>query len=85
MIGLCRDTAGHIIERSYKVVELLKQRDAKLAVNVDDLLLRESMDVIGGHCLSHLPLLHNRMISLTPATLQALRLLTFLQWQVSVK
>ncbi|EIE21561.1 cytochrome P450 [Coccomyxa subellipsoidea C-169] len=42
-----RDASGHIIERSLKLVDILNQTQSDAAVNVDDLLLRLSMDVIG--------------------------------------
>ncbi|CAL8469474.1 g9015 [Coccomyxa elongata] len=41
------DAAGHIIERSYKLMDILAKVRPDVAVNIDDLLLRESMDIIG--------------------------------------
>lgn len=63
----CRDVAQHIVERSYRLVDILKDIKPETAVNVDDLLLRESMDVIGGSMCSSYdlscpasPLLHSQ-------------------------
>ena len=47
VLACCRDAAGHIIERSYKLVDILAELPPNVAVNIDDLLLRESMDIIG--------------------------------------
>lgn len=47
LLDCCRDAAGHIIERSYKLMDILAKLPPNVAVNIDDLLLRESMDIIG--------------------------------------
>ena len=44
---LCRCALGHIIDRSMALVEYLRERGPKTVHNMDTLLLRESMDVIG--------------------------------------
>ncbi len=43
----CRCALGHIIDRSMALVEYLRERGPKTVHNMDTLLLRESMDVIG--------------------------------------
>lgn len=43
----CRYALGHIIDRSLALVEYLRKKGPKAVHNMDTLLLRESMDVIG--------------------------------------
>ena len=43
----CRFALGHIIDRSLALVEYLRKKGPKAVHNMDTLLLRESMDVIG--------------------------------------
>ena len=43
----CRCALGHIIDRSHALVEYLREKGPKTVHNMDTLLLRESMDVIG--------------------------------------
>ena len=44
---VCRFALGHIIDRSLALVEYLREKGPKTVHNMDTLLLRESMDVIG--------------------------------------
>ena len=39
----------HVVERSEKLVAILAAHGPGRPINVDNLLLRESMDVIGAH------------------------------------
>ena len=43
----CRFALGHIIDKSLALVEYLREKGPKTVHNMDTLLLRESMDVIG--------------------------------------
>ena len=43
----CRYALGHIIDRSLALVDYLRKKGPKAVHNMDTLLLRESMDVIG--------------------------------------
>ena len=42
-----RCALGHVIDRSMALVEFLREKGPKTVHNMDTLLLRESMDVIG--------------------------------------
>ena len=43
----CRVALGHIVDRSLALAEYLREGGPEAVHNMDNLLLRESMDVIG--------------------------------------
>lgn len=43
----CRDAFDHVVDRSLALVAFLKAQGPAAVHNMDNLLLRESMDVIG--------------------------------------
>lgn len=47
----CRDAFDHVVDRSLALVGFLKAQGPTVVHNMDNLLLRESMDVIGRHHL----------------------------------
>ena len=47
----CRDAFDHVVDRSLALVGFLKAQGPAVVHNMDNLLLRESMDVIGRHHL----------------------------------
>ena len=48
---LCRDALDQVVERTLALVGFLKAQGATATHNMDNLLLRESMDVIGAQAL----------------------------------
>lgn len=44
---MCREAFDHVVDRSLALVGFLKAQGPKTVHNMDNLLLRESMDVIG--------------------------------------
>lgn len=67
----CRDAFGHVLECTMALVSYLKDAGPERVHNVDNLLLRESMDVIGGP--SALESLQNALILVrTPPDSKAL-------------
>ena len=50
-----RVALGHIVDRSLALVEYLRESGPSQVHNMDALLLRESMDVIGVHLCSNAP------------------------------
>ena len=51
---MCRLALAHIVERTLALADYLEEGGSVKSFNVDNLLLRESMDVIGApFCASH--------------------------------
>ena len=50
----CRDALDQVVERTLALVHFLKAQGATATHNMDNLLLRESMDVIGAHAFQTL-------------------------------
>ena len=48
----CRDALDQVVERTLALVHFLKAQGATATHNMDNLLLRESMDVIGAQAFS---------------------------------
>ncbi len=46
-LDVCRDAFGHVLECAAALVDYLKVSGPERVHNIDNLLLRESMDVIG--------------------------------------
>ena len=47
LVHLCRDAFDQVVDRTLALVHFLKVQGATSTHNMDNLLLRESMDVIG--------------------------------------
>ena len=47
LVPLCRDAFDQVVERTLALVYFLKAQGTTATHNMDNLLLRESMDVIG--------------------------------------
>ena len=52
---LCRGAFAHVVERTEKLVNILVDNTEHVPINMDNLLLRESMDVIGAPPASTAP------------------------------
>lgn len=52
---LCRGAFAHVVERTEKLVDILTGNTEHVPINMDNLLLRESMDVIGAPLASPAP------------------------------
>ena len=52
---LCRGAFAHVVERTVKLVDILTGNTEHAPINMDNLLLRESMDVIGAPPASTAP------------------------------
>lgn len=52
----CRGAFAHVVERTEKLVDILTGNTEHVPINMDNLLLRESMDVIGARPASAAPL-----------------------------
>ena len=64
--SLYRVALGHIVDRSLALVEHLREGGPGAVHNMDALLLRESMDVIGARPLAALPLLAQLRLRAAP-------------------
>ena len=51
----CRGAFAHVVERTEKLVDILTGNTEHVPINMDNLLLRESMDVIGAPIASPAP------------------------------
>lgn len=59
MPKLCRAAFGDVVGRCHELMRYIAEQGPSAVLDVDDLLLRESMDVIGESqslCSVHLPL-----------------------------